>query len=679
MIYRTPVRDILLAVLVLTIAAMFLVPLPTILIDFLIALNLSFSLLLLLVSLYLTESGSLLVFPSLVLLTTLFRLSLNVASTRLILSDGDAGRVIEAFGSFLIRGNVAVGIIIFTVITIINLVVIARGSARVSEVAARFTLDALPGRQQAIDADLRAGILTPEEARQRREHLGRESQLYGSMDGAMKFIQGDAVVGIFIIIINVVGGLFIGLNQGMGLRDALDTYVKLTIGDGLVSQVPSILVSWCAGIVVTRISSSEKSTLSRDIVSQVFSQSSTLWITGILLILLSMLPGIPPLFFIGIGVSFGITAWFRNEKNKNSENREFSNNILPLIADNNSVNPSEQLLVIALDETELYPFYRQNSVFFYNWWKNFQVEFQNDVGISLPNIVIISDALATPASYKVSFDSVVIATETLPLHALFTYINSKYVTAMGLRVVLEQANGTWIEENDFSVQCIEAANLKAFNNLQYIAYVISMFFQRNPEELLSLSEVHKRLKDTEKLHPGLVSEMFEGSRIEVPHLTKVLHRAIQDKISIKDFKSIIEVVATYCSIYKLNSESDLDLIELISFLRVQKRRRLLAPLRSSRGTIKIISLSEQIRELFEENESNLTFEPEHYENIIKSYNSLVVGLRNEGVPPVSVLCPADLWFKVDQVLKNIGAFEVAISVDELDPSIVLEMVGVWNI
>ncbi|NMC63443.1 MAG: FHIPEP family type III secretion protein, partial [SAR324 cluster bacterium] len=229
---------------------MLVIPVPTWLLDILLVFNLSFSLLLLIVGLYMPNSLALLAFPSLLLITTLFRLALNVASSRLILSEAYAGEVINAFGSFLIRGEVIVGIIIFTIVTIVNFIVIAKGSSRVSEVAARFTLDALPGKQMMIDSDLRANLINAETARQRREDLQRESMLYGSMDGAMKFVQGDAIAGFFVIFTNIIGGMYLGLRGGMSFSAAVQTYTVLTVGDGLVSQIPALLISVCAGLVV---------------------------------------------------------------------------------------------------------------------------------------------------------------------------------------------------------------------------------------------------------------------------------------------------------------------------------------------------------------------------------------------------------------------------------------------
>ena len=300
--------DVIVALFVVAITTMLLIPLPTGLLDFLLAINISVGLLLLLVGLYTPNALTLLAFPSLLLLTTLFRLGLNVASTRLILSQADAGRVIDAFGTFLIQGELVVGVIIFVIITIVNFIVIAKGSARVSEVAARFALDALPGKQMAIDLDLKSGLIDSREAHERREQLRRESQLYGSMDGAMKFVQGDAIAGFFIILTNVIGGMYLGISDGMSFADAIQTYTRLTIGDGLVSQIPALLISVCAGIVVTRVSSADDATLGADVEEQLFAKPGTLLFSGLLLVLIGLFPGLPWAPFILVGGIFIVSS-----------------------------------------------------------------------------------------------------------------------------------------------------------------------------------------------------------------------------------------------------------------------------------------------------------------------------------------------------------------------------------
>ncbi|MCS6857561.1 MAG: flagellar biosynthesis protein FlhA, partial [Sandaracinaceae bacterium] len=264
--------DVVLAAVVLLIVGMMVVPLPTILLDVLIAANISLGVLMLLVALYVPDALAFTAFPTLLLVTTLYRLALNVSSTRLILLQADAGAIIKAFGQFVVRGNYVVGAVIFLILTLIQFIVIAKGSERVAEVGARFTLDAMPGKQMAIDAELRTGAIGQDEARRRRKQLQRESQFYGAMDGAMKFVKGDAIAGIVITAINLIGGLAVGvLMRGMNAIDAIKVYGLLTIGDGLVSQIPSLLISTAAGIVVTRVASEDENrSLGAEVGAQIF-------------------------------------------------------------------------------------------------------------------------------------------------------------------------------------------------------------------------------------------------------------------------------------------------------------------------------------------------------------------------------------------------------------------------
>src|SRR3989338_8929632 len=294
--------DIVLAVLVIAVLGMIIVPLPPFLLDIFLTISISLGVIILLVSLYITDALKLASFPTILLMTTLYRLSLNISTTRLILSQGYAGEVVEAFGNFVASGNFVVGIVLFLIITLVNFIVVAKGAERVSEVAARFTLDAMPGKQMSIDADLRAGIINMEQALERRTHLQRESQMYGAMDGAMKFVKGDAIAGIIITLINVIAGFIIGVMQrGMDFAHALQLYTLLTIGDGLVQHIPALIISVSSGIVVTRVSSeSESSNLGKEIMSQIVAYQKALVIAAVLLALLGMVPGLPTIPFFGM-------------------------------------------------------------------------------------------------------------------------------------------------------------------------------------------------------------------------------------------------------------------------------------------------------------------------------------------------------------------------------------------
>ena len=298
------ISDIVLAALVMAVVGLMIVPLPTWLLDLLIASNLAFSVAVLLVTLYVSDALKIAAFPTLLLLTTLVRLALNVSSTRLILLQADAGDVIRAFGSFVVRGNYVVGGVIFLILSIIQFVVIAKGSERVAEVGARFTLDAMPGKQMAIDAELRSGSIDGNEARRRRRTLSRESQFYGAMDGAMKFVKGDTIASFLITAINLLGGIAIGVGQkDMELVGAMKRYGLLTIGDGLVSQIPALVLATAAGILVTRVASEEPDTpLGQELATQIFGVPRALRVASVFVVILALIPGLPALPFLVIGV-----------------------------------------------------------------------------------------------------------------------------------------------------------------------------------------------------------------------------------------------------------------------------------------------------------------------------------------------------------------------------------------
>ncbi|HMJ14940.1 MAG TPA: flagellar biosynthesis protein FlhA, partial [Polyangiaceae bacterium] len=294
------IADGLLAALVIAIVGLMVVPLPTWLLDLLIATNLAASVTILLVSLYVSDALKIAAFPTLLLLTTLYRLALNVSSTRLILLQADAGEVIRAFGQFVVRGNYVVGGVIFMILTIIQFVVIAKGSERVAEVGARFALDAMPGKQMAIDAELRSGAIDGAEAKRRRRQLSRESQFYGAMDGAMKFVKGDVIAGFVITLVNILGGLAIGVGQrDMTWVEALKRYGLLTIGDGLVTQIPSLVIATAAGVLVTRVASEEADTpLGEELTQQLFAQPRALRVSALFVLLLAIVPGLPAVPFL---------------------------------------------------------------------------------------------------------------------------------------------------------------------------------------------------------------------------------------------------------------------------------------------------------------------------------------------------------------------------------------------
>ena len=315
--------DILLPIGVVGILMLMLVPLPTLLLDLFLSFSLTMSILILLVTMNAQRPVDFSVFPSVLLLATLFRLALNIASTRVILLNGDsgvgaAGQVIEAFGTFVVGGNFAVGIVVFSILVIINFVVITKGAGRIAEVAARFTLDAMPGKQMSIDADLNAGLIDEAGARKRRDEIAKEADFYGSMDGSSKFVRGDAIAAIIIILINIIGGLAIGiLDHGMSFSEAGRTYTLLTVGDALVAQIPALIISTAAGIIITRVNST--SNLGQDVAEQIFFNPNLVAVVAGILFLLGLMPGLPHFAFLVLGSMVGGLAYFLKNAQKNEE------------------------------------------------------------------------------------------------------------------------------------------------------------------------------------------------------------------------------------------------------------------------------------------------------------------------------------------------------------------------
>lgn len=689
--------DLFLAVFVVAITTMLLVPLPTPLLDVLLAANISFALLLLLVGLYMPNALALLAFPSLLLLTTLFRLALNVASTRLILSQGDAGRVIEAFGTFLIRGEIVVGIIIFSIITVVNFIVIARGASRVSEVAARFALDALPGKQMAIDSDLRAGLLRPEDAQRRRDELRKESQLYGAMDGAMKFVQGDAIAGFVIIFTNIVGGLYLGVSHGMSLADAFQTYALLTVGDGLVTQIPALLISICAGIVVTRVSSGENSTLGSDVGAQLFTRPGTVLFSGMILFIIGALPGVPTVPFLVVGGSFVGTALvlYRRER-AGSAGTEADGDLrvaaLPAGAPAGLLDgegAEDPRIVIALDAVVLHGLYRGSIDRYRGWWAELQHDFANDVGVRLPDVRVVADDRAAAATFRTSINGTVFDEGAVYLDAVLVECSPESAESLGIEIVATIAHPIgghrvfWGRNSAALDSITAAAQIRTFDFFEYIALRAAAALQRTPEEFFTLTEMHGLLKLVEKRHPGLLGDVFKRNFMNVARFTEVFQELIRERVSVRDYRQIIEAVANYCSRFSSLAEEEYDLHEVVAFVRVARRRQLIGRLLSARRTLRVITLDQPLARVFEGAEVEspelpLVMDPDVLERCSATLDSLLAPVRQRGMLPVSILCGREVRHKVVSFLRSANVDLGVVTFDELDPTVGVEPVAVWG-
>jgi type III secretion protein V len=686
--------DLVLMALVMAIAAMLIVPLPSPLLDLLLVLNLSLSILLLLVGLYVGSSSALFTFPSILLLTTLFRLGLNVASSRLILSQGEAGRVIEAFGTFLTGGEVVVGLIIFAIITVVNFIVISNGAARVSEVAARFALDALPGRQMMIDTDARAGVISADEASRKRDDLSRESQLYGSMDGAMKFVQGDAIAGIILILTNICGGMYMGISSGLGFSEAIQTYTVLTVGDGLVAQIPSLLTSICAGIIVTRVSSSERSSLSSDLQLQLFSQPIALVVTAGVLLFISLMPGIPMIPFIIAACALGgIGFWSsRHQHGGLSIERKVSSNKgdFSALSGESDVN-AEGTLVLSLDKGSLYRIYRARMADYANSWSVFKGAFYDDTGISLPGLNVVVDELLPHGTYCVRSFGIELLSGSIPDDSVLVETSITQAAVLGFKVLREEEHPVsghrlfWTERSARNTTMLDAARIAHHDFFGFISLRLAQLIREHPEDVVSVTYIHSMLRQIEKRYPGLVADAFGKDFVSVPKLAEITQELIRQGVSIRDFRSIMECIAAYCSTAGIASagESQVELAEVVHFVRASKRRQIVRRFVGSCAALPVLTLSPNVEGNFEDASADrwttsLAMAPELYDTLLQGLFAVVRPALAAGSLPIALLCSRGVKEKVISFVRMSGLRIFVTTLDEIDPSFPVMQIGVWD-
>lgn len=550
----TKYSDVALAAVVIGMVGMMIVPLPTFLLDLLLSLNITAAVILLLVSLYIPHALRISAFPAILLITTLFRLALNVSSTRLILLQADAGEVIEAFGNFVVAGNYVVGAVIFLILTIIQFLVIAKGAERVSEVAARFTLDAMPGKQMAIDADMRAGAFGLDEARRRRAELSRESQLFGAMDGAMKFVKGDAIASVIITTINIVAGMIVGVVQlEMGAAEAAETYTILTVGDGLVSQIPALLIATTAGIIVTRVASEEEGAhLGSDIVRQVAAYPRALQIAGGLLIVLALIPGLPVGPFLAMGSVVTFAGWRlaragrlqidpeelaaaqeveRTAKEGARQVRQLVPAVTPLSVDigrSLSDEMGEEGLAW-LEET--IPAMRE-ALFV-------------ELGIKLPAVRVRKNAPALGHEFVVAIDEIPIATVEVPAGELLVAATEADLAAFDVacRSTRHPATGrpaVWVDAQ-WEVLLEEAA-FRTWNAERYVLLRLATLARDHAADFVDIQTTQAMVEQVEGPYPALVQEVMP--KIVGPQeLCDILRRLVTEGISIRNLPRILEVLA----------------------------------------------------------------------------------------------------------------------------------------
>jgi len=587
-------------VLLVVMIAMIVVPLAPIALDVLFSFNISLSLIVLLVTIYSLRPLDFGLFPTILLITTLLRLALNVASTRVVLLEGHtgadaAGEVIKAFGEFVIGGNYAVGIIVFSILVIINFVVITKGATRISEVSARFTLDAMPGKQMAIDADLNAGLIDQDEARTRRQEISDEAEFYGSMDGASKFVRGDAVAGILILFINILGGLLIGVGQhDMTFADAARNYTLLTIGDGLVAQIPALLLSTSAGIITTRVSSSQN--MGEQVLSQLFSNPRSLGVTAGILGIMGIIPGMPNFAFLTLAIICGTGAFLISRKIRvTKENQTIENK--KTITDGKEIKELSWDDVTPLDSVGLEVGYRLIPMVdksqggeLMSRIKGVRKKLSQELGFLIPSVHIRDNLELSPTGYRITLLGVTLGDADIqPDKDLAINPGQVFGTLQGIETT-DPAFGldaTWIDTSQRDQA--QTLGYTVVDSNTVVATHLSQLLQTHAHELLGHEEVQHLLDLLSKTAPKLVENLIPDT-LALGVVVRVLQNLLEENIPIRDIRTIAETLAEHGS-----KSQDADI--LTGMVRIALGRLIVQQINGMEHELPVITLDPVLEQL----------------------------------------------------------------------------------
>lgn len=661
---------------IVVIVMLILVPMPTGLLDLLLAVNLSAALTVLLLTMYIKQSLEFSIFPSFLLISTLYRLSLSFAATRLILSEGYAGRVIESFGGFVIAGNYVVGIMLFLVLVIIQYIVITNGASRVAEVAARFTLDAMPGKQMSIDADLNAGIINEDEARKRRSEIEREADFYGAMDGASKFVKGDAIIGILIVVINLLGGFIIGAFQGLDIMESLQKFTTLAIGNGLVTQIPALLISAATGLLVTRAAS--ESSLGEEITRQISAQPQVIGVAGTLVLILSLVPGLPKLPFLlvgGVALASAIAINQNIERTKVRDSEEERNK--QMVESRRAENVSTLLHV---DSMELEIGYGliplvdpEQGGELLGRISIIRRQIALDMGIVVPPIRIRDNMQLTPNIYSIKIKGIQVAKGELLIDRFL---------AMHAVDVSEKIDGPETTEPAFGLPAIwitesqkEEAELKGYTVVDpssVIATHLTEILRAHAHELLGRQETQSLLDNMKQTHPVVVDELVPNVAT-IGEVQKILQNLLRERVSIRDLITVLETIADYA---KTTKDTDV----LTEYVRQAIGRTICRQLADQNNHMSVIALDAAVEELVSksvqqtEQGSFLAIDPNTAQKIYSSLSGQVEKVAQLGHHPVVLTSPGvRMYFKklTERAFPNLAV----LSYNEIVPEIQIESIG----
>ncbi len=675
--------DVLMALLVIVIILLIIIPVPLGALDFFLALNISLALTILVLSMFIKETLEFSVFPSILLVTTLFRLALNISTTRYILSSGQAGQVIDAFGNFVVGGNAIVGFIIFLIIVIIQFLVITKGSERVSEVAARFTLDAMPGKQMAIDADLNSGLITENDAKERRKKVQREADFYGAMDGASKFVKGDAIAGIIITIINIVAGFALGmLTMGLSLTDSMHKYTLLTVGDGLVSQIPALMISVATGIIVTRAAS--ESNLGTDVFSQIFAQSKTLYLVGVVILAIGIGLPLPTPPFAILGLLLILSGYLVSSNQKKEQLQ---------LADADAeveVNPDEDIR----KPENIIPLLQVDPIELEFGYGIIPLADPNQGGDLFDRLVMIRRQIALELGLVVPMirlrDNIQLDSNEYLIKIKGNDISMGNIVfdhylAMSPGTVEGEVEGIDTIEPSFGLPAKwiksdmrEKAELLGYTVVDpssVISTHLTEVIKKHAYELLNREDV-KRLVDNIRENNSALLEELIPALMGYGEIQKVLSNLLQEGISIRDLVTILETLADY-------SKSTRDTNILTEYVR-QALSRQISKLYFPFGKAKVVTLDQELEnrlmEAIEENANGtyLSIDPMTTQSILTSLSDEVRKIMEMGEQPIVVTAPiVRLYFKrlSEQAIPEL----IVLSYNEIEADIDIKSAGMVTI
>jgi flagellar biosynthesis protein FlhA len=675
--------DVFMGLAAMIILMVMVIPIPAMLLDLFLSFNITFSLIILLVGMYILTPLDLSSFPSLLLLATLFRLALNVASTRIILLHGNegthaAGKVIMAFGNFVVGGNYVVGFIVFVILVIINFMVITKGAGRIAEVAARFTLDAMPGKQMSIDADLNAGLIDEAEARERRRQIGREAEYYGAMDGANKFVRGDAVAGIIITLVNIMAGLAIGVFQKqMSFADAAQTYTLLTVGDGLVSQIPALIVSTAAGIIVSRAGA--ESNLGLEIGKQLLVQPRAFVVAAIILFGFGLVPGLPTIPFLILSTTAGLVAYlvFQNEKAAADEVQERDRRRERAAEENQpeSFKPLPPIDMLSLEVGYgLIPLVdtAQDGELLERI-KSIRQQIAQEVGIVVPSIHIQDNMKLKPGAYSILLKGIEVASGDLMINHLL---------AMNPGTVDGRLTGTATREPTYGLEAVwinpasrEDAVAKGYTVVDLATIMtthLSDVIRRHAHDLVGRQEVQKLLDAVRESHPKVVEELVPNL-VSLGGVVRVVQNLLSEQVPVRDLLTILETLADWAPGTK-------NLEVLTEHVRQSLARTITRIYQRDDGRLSVLTLDQRIERTVAESIQQtdqgmyLAIDPAYAKSIMDDLTVKIEDFKSLAAAPVLV-CSAQIRSQFKKLADRFLPGLTVLSYDEIVSSTKIHIVG----